>query len=151
MEPPSTPASPFHPGQPGPLGTGGGPSRTRPLLIGCGAVLVLLGIAAVVLVVKMPDLVEWVFHRLEQQVLAQLPPDVTPEERARLDRAFDAAAEAIGTNKADPNKAQALNTQLLEYGRPGRRLTRQDVLELITALEETAGIRPASPGAPPSP
>lgn len=143
MEPPSTPASPFHPGQPR---TPGGPSRTRPLLIGCGALLVLLGIAAIVLVVKMPDLVQWVFHRLEQQVLAQLPPDLTPEERQRLDHAFDAAAEAIGENKADPNKAQALNAQLMEFGRPGRRITREDALKLLRALEETAGIQPpASP------
>lgn len=142
MEPPSTPASPFQPGSPR---TGGGPSRTRPLLIGCGALLVLLGIAAVVLVVKMPDLVQWVFHRLEQQVMAQLPPDLTPEERERLDRAFDAAAEAIGQNKADPNKAQALNTQLMEFGRPGRRISREDALKLLQALEDTAGIQPGSP------
>lgn len=145
MEPPSTPASPFNPGQPRQPGAGGGPSRTRPLLIGCGAVLILLGIAAVVLVIKMPDLVQWVFHRLEQQVLAQLPPDLTPEERERLDRAFDAAAEAIGQNKADPNKAQALNAQLLEFGRPGRRTTREDALKLLKALEETAGIQPSAP------
>lgn len=142
MEPTSTPASPFQPGQPR---TGGGPSRTRPLLIGCGALLVLLGIAAVVLVVKMPDLVQWVFHRLEQQVMAQLPPDLTPEERQRLDHAFDAAAEAIGQNKADPNKAQALNSQLMEFGRPGRRISREDALKLLQALEDTAGIKPASP------
>ncbi|HWM90985.1 MAG TPA: hypothetical protein VN493_09480 [Thermoanaerobaculia bacterium] len=136
--PPSTPASPFHPGQPRPSGG----SRTKPLLIGCGAALVLLGIAAVILVVKLPEFVDWMFTRLETQILAKLPPDVTPDERQRLVDAFDAAARAIGTGKADQAKAQELNSVLMDFARQGRTITREDVLKLTRALEETAGKKP---------
>ena len=136
------PPSPFDPGR---TRSGGGPSRSRPLLIGCGVVLLLLGIAAVVLVVKMPDLVGWIFHRLEQQVLAKLPPDVTPEERQRLDAAFDDAARAIGESKVDPAQAQELNTVLMEMGQPGRKITREDALKLLGTLEEVAGKKPPAP------
>jgi len=108
-------------------------------------VLLLLGIAAVVLVVKMPDLVGWIFHRLEQQVLAKLPPDVTPEERQRLDAAFDDAARAIGESKVDPAQAQELNTVLMEMGQPGRKITREDALKLLGTLEEVAGKKPPAP------
>jgi hypothetical protein len=136
MQPPPPP-SPFNPGQPR-----SGPSRSRPLLIGCGVVFVLLGIAAIVLVVKMPALVDWVFHRFEQQVLAKLPPDVTPEERQRLDAAFDDAARAIGENKADPGKVQKLNTTLMEMGQSSRQITREDAMKLLESLEEVAGKKP---------
>lgn len=147
MEPPkapSTPAAPFHPGQPRP----GGPSRTsrtRPLLIGCGALLILLGIGAVVLIVKLPAFVDWMFHTLEGQVLAKLPPDTTPEERARLDKAFDAAADAIGNRRANQAKAEELNGVLMDFARAGRKITREDVRKLTQALEETAGKKPSPP------
>jgi hypothetical protein len=134
MEP--NPPSPFNPGQPR---TGGGPSRTRPLLIGCGAVFILLGIATVILIVKLPELSGWVFQRMEQQVMAKLPPEVTPEERLRLDVAFDAAGRAVGEGKTDPNKVQELNSMLMELGQPGRTLTHEDALKLLHDLEEVAG------------
>ncbi|HYN21139.1 MAG TPA: hypothetical protein VE078_09280 [Thermoanaerobaculia bacterium] len=145
MEPTKTPAAPFHPGEPRRTG----PSRTRPLLIGCGVVLVLLGIGAIVLVVKLPELVDWMFHQLESQVMAKLPPDITLEERQRLDAAFDAAAGAIGERRANQAKAEELNAVLMEFARAGRTITREDVLELTRALEETAG-KAAHPD-PPNP
>lgn len=138
--PPSTPASPFNPGRP--ISPGGGGSGKRPLLIGCGALLVLLGIAAVVLVAKRAEFVGWIFHNLEKQILAKLPEDVTPEERQRLDQAFDSAAQAIGSGAADPAKAEQLNSVLLELAQGGRQITREDVLELTRALEEVAGKKP---------
>jgi hypothetical protein len=140
--PPSTPASPFHPGRP--LSPGGG-SGKRPLLIGCGALLVLLGIAAVVLVAKRAEFVGWMFQKLEAQILAKLPDDVTPEERQRLDDAFDAAAAAIGSGAADQSKADQLNSVLLELAQGGRQITREDVLKLTQALEEVAGKKSPEP------
>ena len=134
--PPPTPASPFHPGQP--RRAGGGSGR-RPLLIGCGALLVLLGVAAIVLVAKRAELVGWVFHKLEAQILAKLPEDVTPEERRRLDEAFDAAAAAIGAGTVDPVKADQLNAVLLDLAQGGRQIKREEVLKLTRALEEVAG------------
>lgn len=141
--PPSTPVSPFNPGRP--ISPGGGGSGKRPLLIGCGALLVLLGIAAVVLVAKRAEFVGWMFQKLEAQILAKLPEDVTPGERQRLDQAFDAAAEAIGAGTADQTKADQLNSVLLELAQGGRQITRDDVLKLTRALEEVAGKKQAEP------
>lgn len=139
--PPTTPPSPFNPGQ---SRTAGG-SGKRPLLIGCGVILVLLGIAAIVLVAKRAELVGWMFQKLEGQILAKLPPDVTPEERQRLDHAFDAAADAIGSGTADQAKADQLNAVLLEFAQAGRPITREDVLKLTKALEEVAGKKSPEP------
>ena len=141
IPPPSTPASPFNPGQPRPVGGSG----KRPLLIGCGALLVLLGIAAVVLVAKRAEVVGWMFQKLEAQILAKLPEDVTPGERQRLDQAFDAAAEAIGSGTADQAKADQLNSVLLDLAQGGRQITREEVLKLTRALEEVAGKNQAEP------
>lgn len=140
--PPSTPVSPFNPGRPRAAGGGSG---KRPLLIGCGALLVLLGIAAVLLVAKQAELVSWVFHKMEAQILAKLPPDVTPEERQRLGQAFEAATEAVGSGKADPAKANELNFELLELAQAGRQITREEVQELTRQLEEVAGKNQAEP------
>jgi hypothetical protein len=140
--PPSTPASPFNPGRPS---SPGGAARARPLLIGCGALLVLLGIAAVVLVAKRSEFVGWMFQKLEAQILAKLPEDVTPQERQRLDHAFDGAAEVMGSGTPDPAKAERLNAVLLELAQAGRRITREDVLKLTRALEEVAGKREPEP------
>jgi hypothetical protein len=140
--PPSTPASPFHPGRPR---SAGGASRARPLLIGCGALLVLLGIAAVILVAKRADLVGWLYQKLEAQIVAKLPEDVTPEERQRLVQAFDAAAETIGSGTPDLAKADQLNSELLELSQADRKITREDVLKLTRDLEDVAGKNQAEP------
>jgi hypothetical protein len=140
MEPnPPSPFNPGRPGQPGQPRTGGGPSRTRPLLIGCGVILILLGIATVVLIFKLPDLSGWVFQRMEEQIMARLPPEVTPEERQRLDVGFDAAARAVGEGKSDSAKVQKLNSELMELGQSGRTLTHDEVLKLLHDLEAVAG------------
>lgn len=145
MQPPPspTPASPFNPGQPRPAGGGG--SRKKPLLIGCVIVLILLGTGVLVLVARLPEFVGWMFSRLEEQILAKLPDDVTLEERGRLDQAFDDAAEAIGTGRADQAKAEELNSVLMDFAGAGRKITREDVLKLTQALEEVAGKNQAKP------
>lgn len=140
--PPSTPLSPFDPGRP--RGAGGGAGK-RPLLIGCGALLVLLGIAAVILVAKRAELVGWLYQKLEAQILAKLPEDVTAEERQRLGRAFDSAAEAIGAGTVDLAKADRLNSDLLELSQAGRQITREEVQELTRQLEEVAGKKREEP------
>jgi hypothetical protein len=133
-DPSPVPPSPFQPGAPR-----SGRGCSKPALIGCGALLVLLGVCAVVFMVKAPSMLRWVFDRVERQVLAQAAPDVTPEEKARLQKAFDDAASAVASDKADPLKAQQLNRVLMEVGQPGRRATKEDVRRLTEALEAMAG------------
>ena len=63
----------------------------------------------------------------------------------RLDEAFDSAAQAIGTGRADQAKAEELNSVLMDFAGAGRKITREDVLKLTRSLEEVAGKSPPEP------
>lgn len=143
MEPPHTPPppppSPFQPITPGPAPA---PGKTRgcskPVIIGCLGLLVLTGIGLVVLILNAPKLLDWAFGQMESGILAQLPPDVTPEERERLQKAFADVSEAARTGKANPAELQDLQRKLMQFSSK-RPLTRQDILDLTRELEEAAG------------
>ncbi|HVT15349.1 MAG TPA: hypothetical protein VHQ90_04080 [Thermoanaerobaculia bacterium] len=124
-----------------------GPGCSKPLLLGCGAVLVLLGIGAVVFVVEAPTLFRKILDSMAGSLEPRLPPDLTPQERQRLHAAFAAAGRAVENKKADLRKAQAFQRKLLAVSDPQKPLTRQDVLDLIRALEDLAGQSPST--APP--
>jgi len=117
----------------------------RPLLVGCGALAVLVGIAAIVFVVKAKDLLSWTMEKLEEQVVAALPADVTAEERQRLERGFEAAIAKIRAGEIEPPSLTALQRQLQQAAEkaPRRTLTREDVLDLLSALERVGGLLPA--------
>jgi hypothetical protein len=116
--------------------------------VGCGAVAVLVGIAAIVFVIKAKDLLSWTMEKLEEQVVAALPADVTADERARLDRGFEAAIAKIRAGEIEPPSLTALQRQLQQAAEkaPRRTLTREDVLDLLSALERVGGLLPAEGG-----
>lgn len=126
----------------------------RPVLIGCGLVVVLLGLLLLGFLWKAPDLMpalfRWSLDQFEQQVSANLPPDLSEEERQRLADAFDAAASAVEDGSADAAGLQRLQGKLLETARAGR-LTREQVLDLTEALESVAGDRAPPPVREPPP
>ncbi|HZF14119.1 MAG TPA: hypothetical protein VFE33_35435 [Thermoanaerobaculia bacterium] len=147
---PASPPSPFQPRPAGPRPGGGGCSK--PALLGCGAFLVLLGIGAVIFVVKSTDIARWWFHKVEAQVATQLPPDLPAADRERLHAAFAGLDRGLASGKLDPAGLQQLQTQLGQViGKPNRQLTRQDVAGLTAALERLAGKTSASPATPPGP
>ena len=127
---------------------------SRPLLVGCSITLVLAGLLLLVLLWKaqdwMPSLFRWSLTQFEQQISANLPPEMSEAERQRLSEAFDAAAGAVEDGTADPAALQRLQGRLLEVARGGR-LSREEVLGLTEALEEVAGggESPAEPGPDP--
>ncbi|HSM14062.1 MAG TPA: hypothetical protein VLA66_08330 [Thermoanaerobaculia bacterium] len=131
------PARPFAPAR-----AGASRGCGRPVWFGCGAVLVLLGIAAIVFVVKAKDLLAWGMERIEAEVMATLPDDLTPEERARLERGFDAALEKISLGEVEPPALNALQKQLVQAAEKAneRTLTRDDALDLLSALERVGGL-----------
>ena len=138
---PSNVPSPFNPRPVGPRPGGGGCSK--PALLGCGAVLVLLGIAAVAFIVKAPDFLRWWFSKLEQQVMTQLPPDLPAVDRERLHQAFADLDHGMSSGKLDAAGLQQMQAKLVQLGsKPNRQLTRQDVIELTAALERLAGKTP---------
>jgi len=118
---------------------------SRPLLVGCGVLTVLLGIAAIVFVAKAKDLLAWTMRELEESVVAALPSDLTAEERRRLDRGFEAAVERIQSGQVEPPALFALQRQLTHAAERAqqKRLTRDDALDLLSALERVAGLLPA--------
>ncbi len=127
---------PFSPASPSSSRAGCG----RPLLIGCGVLILLIGIAAVVIVNKAGDLFDWAMTRFEETIVQRLPDDVTEADRERLHDAFRSAVDAVQSEQADPEALQhaQLLLQRALTKEPGK-LTRDDVLEIIEALEAVGG------------
>ncbi|TNF84828.1 MAG: hypothetical protein EP299_00435 [Acidobacteria bacterium] len=144
------PQQPFTPDAPATTPGGG---CGRPLLIGCGILIVLLGIAAAVFVIKAKDLFGWAMAQFEEEVVRMLPDDLTTEERQRLDAAFDAALDAWDASEADPVALQRLQEELWQtISRNTDKLSREDVAKLTRALERVAGVEsPDEPEAEPPP
>jgi len=122
----------------------------KPLLIGCGLLAILLGIGAVVFVVKAKSLLAFALDKLQAEVVAKLPEDVTPAERERLDTAFTATLQRIRTGQIDPEALQRLQTRLVAAANSASqdKLSRDEVLELTKALEGFAAIELDQPDAP---
>ncbi len=143
----STEPEPFTP-QPAKITLAG---CSRPALVGCGVFVVLLGVAAVVFVVKAKDFFGWAMERFEQEIVTALPDDVTAEERDRLSEAFARATDAVISGRADPWALQRLQSRLGETAlKSDERLTRDEVLDLIRSLEEVGGVDDPSHERPPA-
>lgn len=152
MEPqsPPPPPAPFDPAaRPK---TGGCP---KPLLIGCLVLFVVVGLVAIgglyYAVKNLPKLMQFSLRQSETVILANLPKDVTPEERQRLEKAFEAARQRLASAKSSEEiaqDAQAINFKLLELQRKGKAITRQDVQEFTKMLEEFAGSSPQGANPP---
>ena len=136
----------------GPLEPPGGCSR--PLLIGCAATVVLLGLLLLGVLWNardlMPALFRWSLDQFEQQIAGNLPEDLSEAERQRLADAFDGAAAAVEDGTADTAALQRLQGRLLDVARAGR-LTRDRVLDLSEALEAVAGAEERAPPPVPEP
>jgi hypothetical protein len=132
LPPSPPPAAPFE-SAPRPARSGG---CGRPALIGCGVLLVLLGIGAVLVLIKAKDLLRWSLEKMKTEVVAKVPPDFGAEDRARLDRAFDAAAEQATSGQVDPLALQELQTEMMKLLQKGPgQVTRADLLALTEKLE----------------
>jgi hypothetical protein len=120
-----------------------GPGCGRGALVGCGVLMALFGIAMVGLTLNKDRLLAWVMHRLQVQVEAKLPADLTPAERQRLSAAFAELDRVASAGKVDPASAQALQRQLWTLANEvDRGLDREQVLRLTEAVEEAAGKPP---------
>jgi uncharacterized protein HemX len=148
MEPqsPPPPASPFNPvPRPIPPSRGG---CSKPVVIGCvvvflvGALAVLGGIFYVG--THRVALFQWTLQQMENNLLAQLPKDVTAEEKANLQQAFTDVRTAIQDGKVSEEGLQPLQFKIIELTRKGSSVTRQDVLDFTRTLQAVAG-KPAAP------
>lgn len=115
-------------------GTGGG--WNRPLLIGCGVLLVLLGIAAMLFVIYAPQLAQWAFQQAGEQLIAQLPEDIPEADRERLRGAFREVARGVEEEQIDPERLQEAQGKILALSRKDpSEITAQEVRELAASLE----------------
>lgn len=123
-----------------PPGTGVG----KPLLVGCGCLLLIAVAGLVALVVFQNSLLGWVLGTLEGQILPLVSDEVPPAERERLERAFAGARTAVEEGDFDPF---ALRTAVQEIQAiqpaPGRELSEDEVASLAEALEAVANPPPA--------
>jgi hypothetical protein len=129
---------------------GGGVTPTRVALLGCGVLLFLLGVAAIIFLLKADDFVGWVFGSVEETVVERLPADLPAAERQRLDRAFAAAAARLESGDAEPDTLRPLQADLTRLVRAGddSPLSRDEVAEITATLERIGGIA-EDPDAPP--
>lgn len=112
----------------------------KPAVVGCLVLLVLVGVGLGVLAWKARDLLVFAVGEYRTAVFEALPEDVSLEERERLGAAFDAAIAAVESGDLDPAALQGLQGALASPPRPGEALDREEVLELIRALEAVAGV-----------
>jgi len=140
---------PFAPQPTAPKKTGAGCSR--PLLVGCGLLLVLLGIGAVVLALNASKLASWFYQKLEEQVVAHLPEDLPVADRERLERAFDDIQQSMQDGTLDPRKLREAQTKMTGMVQEPSKITAEDVRELSALLEAASGRAPtdAEDGGPP--
>jgi hypothetical protein len=138
VEPPPPPPAPFDPtARPKSSGC------PKPLVIGCVAVILIAGVALLggfyYMAKNAPKVLEWSLRQMENGVMAQLPSDVTPEEKERLRQAFADVSQGIKDGRIPPDRLQPLQMKMMEIVRKGSDMTRKDVLELTRSLEEVAG------------
>jgi hypothetical protein len=137
---------PFSPKGPRSKWTGG----SRWALFGCGGLVLLLGIASVVFLVKAKDLFGWMMGELETQIEQSLPANITESERQELSLAFDAVVDAVQEDRANAVALQDLQKLLREsLGNGPTRLSREEVRALIAALDRVSGRTPSDGFDPP--
>ena len=150
LSPPPSPPPPVSPRpfdeQPKPAPGGCG----TPMLVGCGILAILLGLGAILFVVKAKSLLAFTMEKLQSQVMAELPEEVSEPERARLAAAFSAAIARVRGGEIDPAQLQSMQAKLVAAAEkaPRRALTAADVRALTESLEAFAAGPAAAPGAP---
>ncbi len=147
LPPPPPQAKPFAPEK---LSGGGG--CQKPLLVGCGLLSLLLGIAAVVFVVKAKDILAYAMNQLRAQVVSHLPEDAGDADRQRIEAGFDQALARIRNGELDPAAVQALQKHLTVAASAAgtRRLTREEVAGLIAALDKFNQVGAEAPAEEPA-
>jgi hypothetical protein len=159
--PPTEPPSPFDRPSPqvgapaSPFDTPQGAARkpgtgvAKPLLIGCGC-LVLLGIVAIAaLAYFWADFLAFAFESSRPAVELRLPEDLDDARRARFDAAYDGAVRTIKAGDADTLAIQVPLSRLQEINAmpAGERLSAEEVDRLTEQLERLAAV---GGGAPPA-
>jgi hypothetical protein len=100
----------------------------------------------------------WWVGTMRDQILARLPPEVSAEQRARLEAAFEAFPDAVASGRLPFERMFEAVGEINQAFTGAQRgeLTAADVERLVQALERaieataprSGGIRAAAPAAP---
>jgi hypothetical protein len=133
----------------------GGGGCSKPLIVGCIVVILVAAIAVLGGIYYVGThavaLLQWSLQQMETNLLAQLPKDVTPEEKANLQQAFTDVRKAIQDGKVPPERLQPLQFKIIEITRKGSSVTRQDVVDFTHSLQEVVGKPVGTPTPSPTP
>lgn len=110
-------------------------ARSSPALSGCAALLLLLGLAALVFPFFADDLLVGVVRSWQAEVETHLPADLTDDERTALAWAFEDATYAIQSGDYDQEALGRVRNRV----KGGADLDRRGVVELTRDLQAVAG------------
>jgi hypothetical protein len=113
-----------------------GPGVGKPLLIGCGFLLLLALLALVLGAVYQNKLTAVLFGVMEKQLEPMIPDDLPPDVRQRYDAAFDGAIEAMRAGEANPFAMQDFARVTRDLSSGDGTLSVEDVERLTAALEK---------------
>jgi hypothetical protein len=137
---------PEEPAAPDTAPTRGGGGCGTPVMIGCGVLLVLLGIAAVVFVLNAGRFLGTMYEFMGKEAVKNLPEDIPAADRARLEAAFAAIAEGARDGTLDGRRVMGAQQDLQELVEtPQDEVTVEQVRELAESLERAAGMEPGEP------
>lgn len=143
--------------------SGKGTGCSRPLVGGCGVLLVLLGVAAVLFVVYAGPIAAWAYGKAQAQIVSHLPEELSDEDEQRLVRAFEEFRQVVEDGTVDPDGLAAVQAKVLALLQSQEEPTVEDIRELTEALEAavargspaqesaSAGSTPAAAATEPSP
>lgn len=118
-----------------------GPGVGKPLLIGCGALLVLALVAGGLFVAYQNEIAAWLFETMEEQLQPLVPEDLPADVGERYERAFADAVAAIRAGEYDPFAMQDAQQEFTRVARDvaaegeDARMSREDVERLTEVLE----------------
>jgi hypothetical protein len=120
----------------------------KPLLLGCGCVTTALVAGLVLFTAKAPELMAWSVGLWQEQVMKGLPADVDPQERARLEAAFAAFPDALGSGRLPMDSLFEVFGEINVAIASAQRgeLSREGVVRLIEALERALASSAAPTG-----
>lgn len=120
----------------------------RPMLFGCGCLVVGLGALLLILPTQIDELTGWGVAMIERVIFSAAPNDLPAEERERLAAAFDALPAAMISGRLERDGLRELQSELnraLTKAQQGA-LETADVERLTRALERV--VAAAAPAAP---
>lgn len=114
----------------------GGSGVRKPLLIGCGVILLLVVGAMVAFYANQDAIVAWMLEAMHGEVEPRLPEDLPDDVRARYEDAFETAVASAREGRYTPEGLQRIQrvfTGAVQNG--GSRLSVEEVVRMTEALE----------------